>query len=130
MTSIKSDIEIYFAGFPAETQKKLQQVREIIKLIAPDASEKISYGIPTFYLGGNLVHYAAYKNHIGFYPGAGGIEAFEAELSHLKRAKGSVQFPLNEPLPVELISKITKFRLDQNLGKAKLKSTKKQKDKM
>ncbi|RDC56306.1 hypothetical protein DU508_11910 [Pedobacter chinensis] len=125
MDSIKTDVEIYIAGFPKETRQQLQLLRQTIQKAAPDATEKISYGIPTFDLKGNLVHYAGYKNHIGFYPGADGIEAFKQELSAYKGAKGSVQFPINQPLPLDLVTKITEFRIIQNLNKAKLKSKKK-----
>ncbi|WP_316794822.1 iron chaperone [Pedobacter agri] len=120
-----TEIEKYIADFPLETQEKLQLVRKTIKEAGPEATEKISYAIPTFDLYGNLVHFAGYQNHIGFYPGNGGIETFKAEISEYKSAKGSVQFPLNKPLPLDLISRITKFRVIQNLEKAKLKSKKK-----
>ena len=85
--------------------------------IIPEASEKISYGIPTFYLNGNLVHFAAYKNHIGFYPGASGIEEFLKEISKYKNSKGAVQFPLKEDLPIDLIKKIVAFRVNENISK-------------
>jgi uncharacterized protein YdhG (YjbR/CyaY superfamily) len=119
------DVESYFADFPEETQNLLEQMRTTIQKAAPKAGETISYGIPTFTLNGNLVHYAAYKNHIGFYPGAGGIAAFAEELSGYKGAKGSVQFPINEPLPLDLVTRIVNFRIEQNLKKAEKKSTKK-----
>lgn len=122
---MKTDVENYIIGFPEETQQKLQLLRQTIQKAAPDATEKISYGIPTFDLKGNLVHYAGYKNHIGFYLGASGIEAFKQELSVYKGAKGSVQFPINQPLPLALVTKITEFRVIQNLNKAKLKPQKK-----
>ncbi|MCX2473991.1 DUF1801 domain-containing protein [Pedobacter sp. MC2016-05] len=124
MSNVNPEIDKYIANFPTETQEKLQLVRETIKEAAPEAKEKISYAIPTFDLYGNLVHYAGYKNHIGFYPGNGGIEAFKEEISIYKSAKGSVQFPLDKPLPLDLISRITKFSVIQNLAKAKLKSKK------
>ncbi|MFC3559801.1 iron chaperone [Pedobacter jamesrossensis] len=119
-----TDVESYIAGFPKETQELLEQMRQAIKKIAPKATEKIGYGIPTFVLNGNLVHYAGYKNHIGFYPGAGSIEQFKEELSIFKSAKGSVQFPLDKPLPLGLVSKITEFRVAQNEQKALLKTNK------
>ena len=125
MNTIKTSIEEYISDFPEETQIKLQLMRKVIQEAAPDATEKISYAIPTFDLKGNLVHFAGYKNHIGFYPGSGGIEAFKDELSIYKSAKGSVQFPLNQPLPEELITRITEFRVIKNLEKAALKSKKK-----
>jgi uncharacterized protein YdhG (YjbR/CyaY superfamily) len=124
MSNVNPEIDQYIANFPTATQEKLQLVRETIKKAAPEAKEKISYAIPTFDLYGNLVHYAGYKNHIGFYPGNGGIEAFKEEISNYKSAKGSVQFPLDKPLPLDLISRITKFSVIQNLAKAKLKSKK------
>lgn len=124
MSNVNPEIDQYIANFQTATQEKLQLVRETIKKAAPEAKEKISYAIPTFDLYGNLVHYAGYKHHIGFYPGNGGIEAFKEEISNYKSAKGSVQFPLDKPLPLDLISRITKFSVIQNLAKAKLKSKK------
>jgi uncharacterized protein YdhG (YjbR/CyaY superfamily) len=111
-------IDEYIAAFPAEVQKRLQEIRSVIKSAAPQATEKISYQMPTFYLNGNLVHFAAFKNHIGFYPVPSGIEAFKRELSKYAQGKGSVQFPLDEPLPLALIRKIVKFRVAENLKKA------------
>jgi len=122
-TSIEN-VESYIATFPKETQKLLEQIRQTIKSVAPTATEKIGYGIPTFVLNGNLVHYAGYKNHIGFYPGAAGIEKFQEELSVYKGAKGSVQFPLDQPLPLKLVSEITKFRVVQNEQKLTTKGKK------
>lgn len=119
------DIDSFIATFPEETQKLLQQVREAIKKAAPEAEETINYGIPTFKLNGNLVHFSGYKNHIGFYPGGAGIKAFEKEISVYKSAKGSVQFPIDQPMPLDLISIITKFRVIQNLDKAKKTGNKK-----
>ena len=110
-------IDHYIAGYPKVVQKLLQQVRETIKKVVPDAEEAISYGIPTFKLNGNLVHFGGFKQHIGFYPGAGGIKAFEKELSAYKGAKGSVQFPIDRPMPLDIITAITKFRVAQNLAK-------------
>jgi len=110
-----NDIDKYIAGFPRGTQKLLEQLRATIRKAAPDAEETIKYAIPTFTFKGNLVHFAAYKNHIGFYPGAAGIEAFKKELSSYKGAKGSVQFPIDRPLPLNLISKIVKFRVKKQL---------------
>ena len=91
----------------------------LIRFAAPGAQEKISYQMPTFYLNGNLVHFAAYAKHIGFYPTPSGIEKFKRELSEYKHAKGSVQFPQGEPLPVDLIEKIVRFRVEENLNKGK-----------
>ncbi|OIN57529.1 iron chaperone [Arsenicibacter rosenii] len=115
------DINSYIEGYPEATRQLLNQVRAAIREMAPTATEKISYGIPTFDLHGNLVHFAAFKNHIGFYPGAGGIKAFEEALSGYQRAKGSVQFPLNQPMPLSLIQEIVRFRVRENEEKAALK---------
>ncbi len=114
-------IDEYISGFPKETQKGLEQLRVTIKGVAPQADEVISYGMPAFKLNGMLVCFAAYTNHIGFYPTPSGIEAFKKELSIYKGAKGSVQFPLDQPLPLKLITKIVKFRVTENLQKAKTK---------
>ena len=112
-------IDEYIATFPEETQKILLEIRAAIKAAAPNAEEKISYQMPTFFLKGNLVHFAAFKNHIGFYPTPSGIQAFKKELSMYEGAKGSVQFPIDKPLPLELIRKIVKFRVVENLKKGK-----------
>ncbi len=114
-------IDEYIATFPAPIQELLQQVRATIKAAAPEATEKISYQMPTFFLNGNLVHFAAFKNHIGFYPAPRGIEAFKEELDQYKGAKGSVQFPLDQPMPLDLIRRIVEFRADENRSKAKKK---------
>jgi uncharacterized protein YdhG (YjbR/CyaY superfamily) len=116
-----TSIDEYIAAFPAEIQTKLLEMRATIKAAAPEAEEKISYQMPTFYLNGNLVHFAAFKNHIGFYPTPGGIDAFKDELSVYQGAKGSIQFPLSQPLPLELVSKIVKLRVAENSKKAKAK---------
>jgi uncharacterized protein YdhG (YjbR/CyaY superfamily) len=116
-------IDEYIAGFPEEVQKILYELRATIKAAAPEAEEKISYQMPTFFLKGNLVHFAAYKNHIGFYPASSGILAFQNELSIYKGAKGSVQFPIGKPLPLELISQIVKYRVAENLQRAGSKSS-------
>lgn len=105
---IFNTIDEYIMQFPIEVQEKLKTLRKVIKEAAPEAEEKISYKMPTFTLHGNLVHFAGYKNHIGFYPAPSGIEAFKEELSKYKGAKGSVQFPIKESLPYELIIKIVK----------------------
>ena len=117
-----NSIDDYIATFPQDTQKILQELRATIKAAAPDAEEKISYQMPTFFLNGNLVHFAAFKKHIGFYPTPSGIEAFQKELSVYDGAKGSVQFPIDEPMPLKLISRIVKFRAAENIKKAKIKS--------
>ena len=119
-----SSMDEYIATFPEGIQKILEELRRTIKAAAPQAEEKISYQMPTFFLKGNLVHFAAHKNHIGFYPTPSGIQAFERELSIYESAKGSVQFPLDQPMPLDLISKIVKFRVAENLKKAELKSRK------
>jgi uncharacterized protein YdhG (YjbR/CyaY superfamily) len=115
------DIDEYICGFPTENQKLLQQIRATIKKTAPKAEEVISYGMPAYKLGDILVYFASHKNHIGFYPTASGIEAFKKELSRYKWSKGAVQFPLAKPLPLGLITKIVKFRVKENLQKAKTK---------
>lgn len=121
-------MDTYIAGFPKETQKLLEQFRSIIKKSARNAEEKMAYGIPTFTLQSNLVHFAGYKNHIGFYPAPSGIEAFSKELSGYVTSKGAVQFPLDRPLPVGLITNIVKFRVKENLSKADSKRKDKVKD--
>jgi uncharacterized protein YdhG (YjbR/CyaY superfamily) len=117
-------IDEYIATFPEEIQKILEELRATIKAAAPGAEERISYQMPTFALKGNLVHFAAWKNHIGFYPTSSGTQAFKHELSIYEGAKGSVKFPIEEPLPLDLISKIVKFRVAENLRKAEIKSSK------
>ena len=117
-----NSIDEYIATFPKDVQKILEELRATIKAAAPDAEEKISYQMPTFFLNGNLVHFAAFKKHIGFYPTPSGIEAFKKELSVYDGAKGSVQFPIDEPMPLKLISRIVKFRVAENKKKAKIKS--------
>ncbi|MCX7024451.1 MAG: DUF1801 domain-containing protein [Spirochaetes bacterium] len=111
-------IDRYIQGFPRRTQALLKEMRRIIRSVAPDAAEKISYQMPTFHLHGNLVHFAGYERHIGFYPTSSGISAFESELGPYKHAKGSVQFPIEEPLPADLIMRITRFRLEENMRNA------------
>lgn len=113
------DIDEYVSSYPKEIQKLLEQFRATIKKAAPAAEEVISYGMPAFKLNGLLVWFAAYSKHIGFYPRVSAIKAFKKELSIYKGAKGSVQFPFDKPLPLGLISKIVKFRANENVGKAK-----------
>ena len=113
-----ASINEYIASFPEDVQKVLEQVRETISQAAPEASETINYGIPTFTLNGNLVHFAAFKKHIGFYPAPRGIEEFKEELSAYKGAKGSVQFPLDKTIPFDLISRIVEFRVKEQRQKA------------
>lgn len=106
-------IDDYISQFPSEIQIKLQLIRETIKKAAPDAQEKISWRMPTFTLNGNLVHFAAHKKHIGFYPGPEAIEAFQEELSKYKNSKGAVQFPYHEEMPIDLITRIVKYRVNE-----------------
>lgn len=115
------NIDEYIAGFPPDVQKILQKIRTTIQKAAPDAEETISYKMPTFKLNGNLVYFAGFKNHIGFYPIPTGIKKFEKELSVYKQGRGSVQFPLDKPIPYDLIAKIVKFRVKENLKTAKAK---------
>lgn len=110
-------IDEYIAAFPPNVQVTLQELRKTIRNSAPDATEAISYGIPTFKLNGNLVHFAAYKNHIGFYPTSSGVSEFKKELSRYELTEGTVRFPINEPIPLDLIKKIVKFRVKENLSK-------------
>ena len=117
-------IDEYINAFPEDVQKILNQLRQTIKDAAPEAEETINYQMPTFTLNGNLVHFAAFKNHIGFYPTPAGIEAFREELAPYKGAKGSVQFPIDQSLPLPLIRKIVEYRVKENLErKPKKKST-------
>lgn len=119
ITSKPKTIDEYIAGFPETIQAVLEQVRQTIRKAAPNAEEKINYAIPTFTLNGNLVHFAAFKNHIGFYALPSGNEAFQEELSVYKSGKGSIQFPLDKPMPLDLITKIVNFRVKENLEKIK-----------
>jgi uncharacterized protein YdhG (YjbR/CyaY superfamily) len=118
-------IDEYIAGFPAEIQAVLEKVRLTIREAAPDAQETIGYGIPTFTYYGNLVHFGAYKKHLGFYPAPRGIEKFKDELSVYEGAKGTVQFPYDQPIPYDLISRIVVFRVQDNLERASAKRKKK-----
>ncbi|HCP15256.1 MAG TPA: hypothetical protein DIT32_05750 [Peptococcaceae bacterium] len=120
-------IDDYISQFSPEIQEILQTLRNVIREAAPGSEEKISYQMPTFYLYGNLVHFAAYENHIGFYPAPSGIETFKHELSGYKSAKGSVQFPIAKPLPYELIRRIVRFRVSENIRLAEDKLKKKSK---
>lgn len=116
------NIDQYIAGFPPDIQAILQKVRATIHEAAPEAQEVISYQMPTFRQEGNLVHFAAFKNHIGFYPTPSGIEQFDERVAVYKAGKGSLNFPLDKPIPYDLISEIVKFRLQENLAKAAAKS--------
>ena len=108
-----TSIDEYIGQYPQDVQQILNQIRAVIKEEAPQAVEKISYGLPTFYQNGNLVHFGVHTHHIGFYPTPSGMEAFKEELSGYKGAKGSVQFPLNQPMPYELIRRMVKFRTEE-----------------
>ena len=113
-----ASIDEYIAQFPPETQTALEEMRAIIRDLAPGAVETISYAIPTFDLGGtHLVHFAGYARHVGLYPTPSGMEAFADDLAPYKRGKGSAQFPLSEPLPVELIRRIVEFRVREVTGR-------------
>ena len=115
--STATTIDAYIAEFPAETQVVLQELRALIHTEAPDATETISYAIPTFDLGGHhLVHFAGYAHHVGLYPAPSGMAAFEEDLAPYKQGKGSVQFPLGKPLPVDLIRRIVAFRVGEVQG--------------
>lgn len=118
-------IDEYIALFPEDVQMKLRELRAVIKAAAPEAGEKISYQMAAFTLHGILVYFAAFKNHIGFYPAPRGIEQFKDELSAYKGSKGTVQFQLDEPIPYDLVTKIVKFRVKENLEKAEAKGKKK-----
>lgn len=123
MISTKAiDVDEYIAEFPKDTQKILKQLRSTILKAAPGAEEGISYQMPAYKYHGMLVYFAGYKTHVGFYPTPSGIEAFKKELSVYKGAKGSVQFPLDKPLPLQLITKIVKFRMKENLETASIKT--------
>jgi uncharacterized protein YdhG (YjbR/CyaY superfamily) len=118
-------IDEYIATFPKDIQKILKELRATIQAAAPDAVEKISYQMPAFALKGILVYFAAFKNHIGFFPTASGVQAFKRELADYAVSKGTVRFPIDKPLPLKLISKVVKFRVAENLKKDKIRSSKK-----
>ena len=118
-------IDEYIVEFTPEIQEKLVLLRKVIKEAAPEATEKISWGMPTFVFHGNLIHFAAFKNHIGLYPSPSGIDNFKDELSEFKSSKGAIQFPYAKQIPYELISKIVKFRVIENIQMAEDKLKKK-----
>lgn len=118
-------IDEYIANAAEEDRDTLMELRRVIHEAAPDATEKISYQMPTFYLHGNLVHFAAFKGHFGFYPAPTGIEAFQEDLSKYKGSKGAIQFPKDKPLPYELIVRIVKFRVEENISANEAKKAKK-----
>ncbi|MGL4669647.1 MAG: iron chaperone [Methanobacteriaceae archaeon] len=117
MNSIDNSIDEYISKNPEDIQKILKKIRKTIQEAAPEATEKISYGMPTFYLNKNLVHFAANKKHIGLYPTASGVEKFKKELEKYKTSKGAIQFQYSEPIPYDLIKKIVKFRVQENKTK-------------
>ncbi|EKO15786.1 iron chaperone [Leptospira kirschneri] len=116
------NIDEYINFFPEDVQDKLKKLRSTIRKAAPNAEEKISYQMPVFALNGNLVYFAAYKKHIGFYPTSSGIKKFQSELNEYKTSKGAVQFPMDQPLPLRLIAKIVKYRIKENTQTKKSKS--------
>jgi uncharacterized protein YdhG (YjbR/CyaY superfamily) len=111
-------IDDYIATFPAEVQAILQRIRATIREAAPEAEEAIKYGIPTFTLHGNLVHFGGYKSHVGFYPAPSGIEAFQDDLARYQSGRGTLRFPLDEPIPYQLITRVVRFRIAENQAKA------------
>lgn len=115
-------VDEYISAFSVDVQKKLEQIRAAIIKSAPSAEETIGYGMPTYKLNGNLVHFAGWKNHIGFYATPNGNQAFEDDLSSYKQSKGAVQFPLDKPLPIALIRRIVKYRVKQNLERGSKKA--------
>lgn len=117
-----ADINAYISEFPEEIRVILEQIRTIIQKAVPEAKEAVNYGMPTFVLNGNLVHFAAYKNHIGFYPAPTGIDTFIDELAVYRTGKGTIQFPLDKPIPFDVITKVVKFRVEENLKKGKRKA--------
>jgi uncharacterized protein YdhG (YjbR/CyaY superfamily) len=125
MQSTYATIDEYIAMFPVETQSILNELRAVIHASAPDAEEAIRYGMPTFRLKGNLVHFAAFKSHYGFYPTSSGTEKFKPELSGYSSSKGTIRFPLDKPIPYDLIRKIVAFRVQENLERAAAKRKKK-----
>jgi len=119
------NIDEYIADFPHDVQEILEKIRMTIRKAAPDAGETIKYGIPTFTLKGNLVHFGAYRKHVGFYPAPTGLEEFKEELSAYEGSKGTVRFPLDKPIPFDLITKIVKFRVKESLERAEAKGKRK-----
>jgi uncharacterized protein YdhG (YjbR/CyaY superfamily) len=120
-SSAPTTIDDYIASFPGDVQAILQKVRATIRKAAPDAEEAVRYGVPTYILNGNLVHFGGFKNHIGFYPAPSGIAKFRKELAGYQGAKGSIRFPLDKPIPYALIGDIVKFRAGENMESAKVK---------
>jgi uncharacterized protein YdhG (YjbR/CyaY superfamily) len=118
---MSTEFETYFFSFPQETRDMLREMYDIVKAVLPEAQEKISYGMPCFYQKQNVVYFAAFKNHIGFYPTASGVKAFESELVGLKFSKGAIQFPLDKAIPEKLIQKIVLYRIEEIETKLKKK---------
>ena len=116
------NVDEYIAGFPSSTQKLLQQLRSAIRKAAPQAEETISYQMPAYKFNGSVVYFGGYNNHIGFYPTAAGIANFKNDLASFKTSKGAVQFPIGKPMPLQLVSKIVKSRMEENRKKAALKA--------
>lgn len=116
-----TNIDEYIGEFSGDTKITLEKIRQTIQQTAPEAKEAIKYGMPTFVLNGNLVHFAAFKNHIGFYPAPSGIDAFIEELAVYRTGKGTIQFPMDKPIPYDLIIKVVKYRMEENLNKRKKK---------
>ena len=112
-----SSIDKYIQSFPEDVQKKLTQIRLLIRKVAPEAQERISYRMPAFYLHGNLVYFGAHAHHIGFYPTSSGVTYFADELGHFRSSKGAIQFPMDQPLPIDLIRRIVEFRVAENSRK-------------
>jgi uncharacterized protein YdhG (YjbR/CyaY superfamily) len=125
MAEIKT-IDEYIMGFEPAIQKTLNELRNFIKTEAPGAIEKISYGMPAFYLNGNLVYFAAFKDHYGFFPSPSGITAFEKELIPYRSGKGTLRFPFDKPIPWDILKKVIHYRVEENLRKAKEKTKKKE----
>lgn len=114
-------VDDYLSAFPEKTRKMLEELRTLIRKTVPEATEEISYQMPAYKLNGPVVYFAGYEKHIGFYPTPSGIEAFQSELRNYKWSKGAVQFPLDKPLPVDLIVRMVKFKVEENAGKVKKK---------
>lgn len=114
MNSDLQSIDDYISSFPAGVQTKMQELRSVIQATAPEAREKISYRMPTYHLNGNLVHFAAFKNHIGLYPGPSAVMAFAEQLRTYNTSKGAIRFPLGQPLPLDLVRQIVAFRVQEN----------------
>jgi uncharacterized protein YdhG (YjbR/CyaY superfamily) len=114
-----TSVDAYIRNHPAAVRKRLKEIQSIVKTIAPSATERLSYRMPAFFLNGLVVYFAAFKNHIGLYPGADGVAAFQGEITSYKSAKGSIQFPHDQPLPVDLIKRIVKYKVKTNLEQRK-----------